>query len=196
MCGIVIHKLKSETMNVSTSDARDCKWLTNILSLRYIELFEKESWEGIDISYLTASHHWIVKCGGNHDGVMSTTGLVTMPVPATEACPPGLASPFIHILTPPSPALAKPIVPPSRKSRFPVDFFSAWRYNPAACYGKALSILQDGCNILCHQKAGTLKKVVWLQNDALTWYCGWGGRLLAFIPAWVIHNHVWSRVLR
>jgi hypothetical protein len=117
----------------------------------------------------------MARAASTADGVMSTTGLVTTPVPATEACPPCLASPFIHMSTPPSPAPAKPIVLPSRKSRFPVDFFSARRYNRAACYGEALSVLQDGRNILRRQKAGTLEKVERLQNDALTWCCGWGG---------------------
>ena len=74
----------------------------------------------IELSNMEATT--MARAASTADGIMSTTGLVTMPVPATEACPSCLASPFIHMLTPPSSVPAKPIVLPSRKSRFPVDF--------------------------------------------------------------------------
>jgi hypothetical protein len=90
------------------------------------------------------------------DGITSTTGLVSMPVPATVAT-----------LTPPPPAPAKHIVLPSKKSRFPADFFSMRIYNRAACYGEALNVLQDDPNILHRRKVETLK-VEQLQNDTLT----------------------------
>jgi hypothetical protein len=97
------------------------------------------------------------------DGVMSTTGLVSMPVPA-----------IVTTLTPPPPAPAKHIVLPSKKSRFLADFFSTRIYNCAACHGEALNILRDDPNISCHRKVETLE-VKQLQNDILTWCSGWGG---------------------
>ena len=72
-------------------------------------------------------------------------------------------------------------------------------YNQAACYGKALNVLQDDCNILSCQKAGMLKKVEQLQINALTWCCRWGGHLLAFISATTIceagHSDKWKEEL-
>jgi hypothetical protein len=97
------------------------------------------------------------------DGVTSTTGLVSMPVPATVAT-----------LTPPPPAPAKHIALPSKKSRFPADFFSTRIYKCAACYGEALNDLQDNPNISCRGKVEILE-VEQLQNDALTWCSVWGG---------------------
>ena len=99
----------------------------------------------------------MARAASTADGIMSTTGLVTMPVPATEACPPCLASPFIHMSTPPLSASAKPIVPPSRKSRFPVDFFSMRRYNQAACDGEGRMIHPLPCTS-CKVGGGSVSK--------------------------------------
>jgi hypothetical protein len=57
----------------------------------------------------------------------------------------------------------------SKKTKFPVNFLSTRIYNHAACYGKALNVLQDNPRIPHHWKREMLfDQVELLREDALT----------------------------
>jgi len=110
------------------------------------------------------------------DAALSTSGLVTTPVPAVGPRPPALASPFVSRSASPAPVPPPPKPFAKKKnSRFPADFFATTVPHRSACYGVALNVLQANHRIPRDQGKTLLEAVHRVTDDALTWCCGWGG---------------------
>lgn len=192
MHSIGIQKLGSKTMNTSACNARDCKWLTGVLCLRTNKAFERK----IEKQAATGPFHLEsskaeagapgAQASSSIDGTASMKAMAALADAAT-AFPSLLASPFAQKShsPPPMPPPIKPHAISSKKSKFPIDFFSMRAHNCSALYGETLNVLQEDDEMLRYWKEGTLlEKVDQLKEDSLTWCCGWGG-----IAYWHISLH-------